>query len=95
MALHSTSINRESGDLNLRLLPLSATIGLHDRLKCLFSWESQRQIRAGAIQVGKPGSQDYLLPSRLSSGTVTFSNDLPFLDVDSGRGTGDVWTGIP
>ncbi len=94
LALHGTRIHREPGDLKLTLLPLSATLGVHDRLEFFFSWETYRRVRASAIQVNKMAAPDEVLPSRLATGALGFFNDFPFLDVPLGEGPGEFWTGL-
>ena len=94
VALHGTSIQREPGDLSLTLLPLSVTLGVHDRLEFFLSWETYRRIEANALHVNKASAPDEVLPSRLATGALGFFNDLPFLDVSLGEGPGEFWTGL-
>ncbi len=95
LGLSLTHFNREPGDLDFTLFPVSLTVGLHDRVEFFVSWEAHRQVNADAIRVDKIASGDPIVPARLSNsaGTVAFFNGAPFLDVGSGKGSGELWTG--
>ena len=96
LGLTSTHFNREPGDLDFTLFPVSITIGLHDRIEFFLSWEAHRQVNADAIRVDKIAPGDPIVPARLnnSDGSVAFFNDAPFLDVGFGQGSGELWTGF-
>ena len=95
LGLNLTHFNREPGDLDFTLFPVSLTVGLHDRIEFFVSWEAHRQVNADAIRVDKIAAGDPILPARLNNtvGTVAFFNDAPFLDVGSGEGSGELWIG--
>ncbi len=96
LGLNLTHFNREPGDLDFTLFPVSLTVGLHDRVEFFVSWEAHRQVNADAIRVDKIASGGPIVPARLANnvGTVAFFNDAPFLDVGSGEGWGELWTGF-
>ena len=70
-------------------------MGLHDRVEFFVSWEAHRKVNADAIRVDKIAPGAPIVPARLDNnlGTVGFFNDAPFLDVGSGKGSGELWIG--
>ncbi len=96
LGLNTTHFNREPGDLDFTLFPISITVGLHDRAELFVSWEAHRRVNANAIRINKVGPGDLIVPARLdnSMGSVGFFNDAPFLDVSSGNGPGALRSGI-
>jgi len=96
LGLNITHFNREPGDLDFTLFPVSITVGLHDRVEFFVAWETHRRVNGNAIIVNKVGPGDPLVPARLnnSTGSVGFFNDSPFLDVGSGQGSGELRSGI-
>jgi len=96
LGLNITHFNREPGDLDFTLFPVSITLGLHDRVEFFVAWETHRQVNGNAIRVNKVGPGDPLVPTRLnnSTGSVSFFNDSPFLDVGSGQGSGELRSGL-
>ncbi len=95
LGLNLTHFNREPGDLDFTLFPVSLTVGLHDRVEFFVSWEAHRKVNADAIRVDKIAAGAPIVPARLDNnlGTVGFFNDAPFLDVGSGEGSGELWSG--
>jgi hypothetical protein len=91
----STHVNREPGDLDFTLFPVSFTVGLHDRLELFVSWESHRRVHADAIRTHKVAPGTPIVPARLENldGTTAYFNDVPFLDVGFGAGSGQLWSG--
>ena len=96
LGLNITHFNREPGDLDFTLFPVSITVGLHDRVEFFVAWETHRRVNGNAILVNKVGPGDPIVPARLnnSMGSVGFFNDSPFLDVGSGQGSGELRSGL-
>ncbi len=96
LGLNITHFNREPGDLDFTLFPVSITLGLHDRVEFFVAWETHRRVNGNAIRVNRVGPGDPLVPTRLnnSTGSVGFFNDSPFLDVGSGQGSGELRSGL-
>ena len=96
LGLNITRFNREPGDLDFTLFPVSITLGLHDRVEFFVAWETHRRVNGNAIRVNKVGPGDPIVPARLnnSMGSVGFFNDSPFLDVGSGQGSGELRSGL-
>ncbi len=96
LGLNITHFNREPGDLDFTLFPVSITVGLHDRVEFFVAWETHRRVNGNAIRVNKVGPGDPIVPARLdnSTGSVGFFNDSPFLDVGSSQGSGDLRSGL-
>ena len=96
LGLNITHFNREPGDLDLTLFPVSITAGLHDRVEFFVAWETHRRVNGNAIRINKIGPGDPIVPARLnnSMGSVGFFNDSPFLDVSSGQGSGELRSGL-
>ncbi len=96
LGLNLTHFNREPGDLDFTLFPVSITVGLHDRVEFFAAWETHRRVNGNATRVNKVGPGDPLVPARLNNGmgSVGFFNDSPFLDVGSGQGSGELQGGL-
>jgi hypothetical protein len=96
LGLNITHFNREPGDLDFTLFPVSITLGLHDRVELFVAWETHRRVNGNAIRVNKVGPGDPIVPARLnnSMGSVGFFNDSPFLDVGTGEGSGELRSGL-
>lgn len=94
IGLHATKFNREPGDLDFTIFPVSFTLGLHDRLELFGSYEVHKRTHADAILVNKIAPGGPIVPARIATGQVAFFNDAPFLDVGFGDGAGDLWAGL-
>jgi len=96
LGLNITHFNREPGDLDFTLFPVSITVGLSDRVEFFVDWETHRRVNGNAIRVNKIGPGDPIVPARLnnSMGSLAFFNDSPFLDVSSGQGSGELRSGF-
>ncbi|MFB3902952.1 MAG: PKD domain-containing protein [Acidobacteriota bacterium] len=95
IGVNGMKFNREPGDIDFTIFPVSFTLGLHDRLEIFGSWEAYKRVNADQIMVHKVNNPNFpQLPARLSSGIQAWYNDAPFMDVGFGDGTGDLWTGL-
>lgn len=96
IGLNSIHFNREPGDLDFTLFPVSITVGLHDRVESFIFWEAHRRVNADAIKVNKVAPGGAIVPARLRNpvGTVAYFNDAPFMDVGFGSAPGELWTGV-
>lgn len=94
LGIDAERFNRDPGDLNFTVFPLSLTFGFHDRIEGFVSFEAFKNVEANSIQVFKvlPGAE--LQPARLADGQIGFFNDSPFIDVSDGNGHGDLWAGV-
>ena len=93
LALQATRFNRAPGAIRVTVFPLSLTWGLHDRIEAFLSWEAHKRVRARGIQTRKVLSRNDLAPVRLINSQVSYYNDMPFLDVTRGSGSGHLWAG--
>lgn len=101
IAADSLKFNREPGDLDFEIFPLSITLGLTDRIEMFASFEAYKRVHADDIQVNKILTRNSpLVPARLRQtvpgqpGILAWYNDTPFMDVGFGDGTGDLWAGL-
>jgi outer membrane protein OmpA-like peptidoglycan-associated protein len=95
LGVSSLKFNREPGDLDFSLFPVSATVGVHDRVELFASYEVYKRVHAEQIMVNKVHNRTDPLPAaRLKNGKVAWYNDAPLMDVGFGDGSGDLWTGI-
>ncbi len=95
VGLNGMKFNREPGDLDFTIFPVSFTIGLHDRIELFGSLEAYKRVNADQIAVNKLNNPNFpQLPARLSSGITAWYNDTPFMDVGFGDGYGDLWAGM-
>ena len=92
--LKANSFNREAGGISVTRIPISFTAGLHDRVEFFVSFDVHRKVTADGILTNKASVGGALIPSQVPSGQTVYFNDTPFLDVSSGSGSGDVWTGV-
>ena len=85
--------NRDPNRLQIRDLPLSFAIGLHDRIEVFGSWNAQRHIESTDHQYYRlwPGMTP--VPSVNLSGMTSFSQEAPFLDVPESSSPGDLLLG--
>lgn len=93
IAFHSFSVNREPGDLNFTVFPVSLTFGLHDRIEIFASFEAHKRVDADGYRVGGTSLLSGLSPAVLSSGLIGYYNDAPFINTGFGSGIGDLWVG--
>ncbi|GAB4241047.1 MAG: hypothetical protein Kow00109_16260 [Acidobacteriota bacterium] len=90
--------NRDPGDLDYTIFPVSFTVGLTDRIELFASMEAYKRVNADDIVVNKILPRQDIIPGVLHNnqpgGVVGFYNESPFMDVGFGDGTGDLWAGI-
>ena len=94
LGFHGTKFNREPGDLDFTLFPVSFTAGLYNRIEVFLSYEVHKRVHAGGSLVNKVGPNGPVVPSRISTGSLVWYNDAPFMDVGFGDGAGDLWAGV-
>lgn len=96
VGFHAIHFNREPGDLDFTLFPVSLTAGLHDQVELFLSWEAQRRVHADGILVNKISPGDPITTSRLNNPqqTLVFFHDAPFLDLGFGSGPGELRGGV-
>ena len=90
--------NRDPGDIDYTIFPISFTIGLTDRIELFGSMEAYKRVNADDIVVNKILPRGALVPAVLNNnlpgGAVGFYNESPYMDVGFGDGTGDLWAGM-
>ncbi|MFZ0427176.1 MAG: PKD domain-containing protein [Acidobacteriota bacterium] len=90
--------NRDPGDIDYTIFPVSFTIGLTDRIELFGSMEAYKRVNADDIVVNKVLPRGALVPAVLNNnlpgGVVGFYNESPYMDVGFGDGTGDLWAGM-
>lgn len=93
--------NRDPGDLDFTIFPVTFTVGLHDRIELFASYEVYKRVNADGIFVNtvQPGTPVQPTTAPRSVGvdfipTVAYFNDTPFMDVGFGDGSGDLWAGL-
>jgi outer membrane protein OmpA-like peptidoglycan-associated protein len=96
-AIHK--FNRDPGEFDFTIFPVTFTVGLHDRIELFASMEAYKRTHANGLVVNKLLPRDPIVPSRLNDrqtpgGIPGFFNDAPFMDVGFGDGTGDLWAGM-
>ncbi len=94
LALHTSKFNREPGDIDITVYPVSFTVGLNDRVEFFASYEVYKRVHAGAIAAGSTQFNGPSLPTRLPSDGRVYYNDTPFLDLGFGSGPGDLTAGV-
>ncbi len=90
--------NRDPGDIDYTIFPVSFTVGLTDRIELFGSMEAYKRVNADDIVVNKVLPRGALVPAVLNNdlpgGTVGFYNESPYMDVGFGDGTGDLYAGV-
>ena len=90
--------NRDPGDIDYTVFPVSFTVGLSDRIELFGSYEAYKRVNADDIVVNKVLPGGPLVPAVLNNdrpgGAVGFYNDSPYMDVGFGDGSGDLWAGM-
>ncbi|HSR69973.1 MAG TPA: PKD domain-containing protein [Acidobacteriota bacterium] len=99
-SLNAYYAHREPGDLSLTVFPITATVGLTDRIEFFASYEIHKRVHASQIQTNTvfPGANQ--TPTQIgprgclpNDCTTSFFNDTPFLDVGFGSGPGELSLG--
>ena len=62
LGLNITHFNREPGDLDFTLFPVSITLGLHDRVEFFVAWETHRQVMGMRSESTKSGLEILSFP---------------------------------
>lgn len=90
--------NRDPGDLDYTIFPVTFTVGLTDRIELFASMEAYKRVNADDIVVNKLLPRQDIIPAvlhnNLPGGVPGFYNESPFMDIGFGDGTGDLWAGI-
>jgi outer membrane protein OmpA-like peptidoglycan-associated protein len=88
------SYNRDTNDLEIRDLPASFSVGLHDRVEFYGSWIYQRHIESDAIAYYRliPGQAPR--PAQTLTGATSFTQVAPFIDVPTANGMSDLLLGV-
>ena len=98
LSIAAHKFNRDPGQIDYTIFPVTFTVGLTDRIELFGSMEAYKRVNADDILVNKilPGGK--LVPARLNNnlpgGVVGFYNESPFMDVGFGDGSGDLWAGM-
>ncbi len=102
-SLAGTEFNREPGDLDITLFPVSFTVGLHDRIEMFASYEIYKRVHNDGLRVNRADAYRFvpgltfvpLSPAQLASGErISYYNDTPFMDLGFGDGPGDLRLGF-
>ncbi len=94
-AVTGSKFNREPGDIDITVFPVSFTLGLHDRVEFFASYELYKRVHATGIRPNTIAPGGALTPTALANGgRVSYYNDTPFLDLGFGDGPGDLTAGV-
>lgn len=93
--LHTSKFNREPGDIDITVFPVTFTLGLHDRIEFFAAYEVYKRVHATGIVPNTITFNGPLTPTQLANGfTTSYYNDTPFLDLGFGSGPGDLSLGF-
>ncbi len=92
---HTSKFNREPGDIDITIYPVSFTLGLTDNVEFFASYELHKRVNSQGIIPNRIRPGGTLLPSALiGGGRRSYYNDTPFMDLGFGSGPGDVMAGF-
>ncbi len=86
--------NRDPGQLSITRFPISGAIGAFGFLEFFGSFDVQKRIEAGSIQVDRIGPGEIPRPATTRLGEVLFTNEALFMDVRQATGRGDLRGGV-
>jgi len=88
IGMYGTHFNREAGQLDISLFPVTFTVGLTDRIEFFGSYEVYQRVHADAIAVNTVLPGHPVTPTQLPTGRTVYYNDTAFMDVGFGDGKG-------
>ncbi len=98
ISVNAHKFNRDPGQIDYTIFPVSFTVGLTDRIELFGSMEAYKRVNADDIVVNKILPRGALVPAVLNNnqpgGVVGFYNESPYMDVGFGDGSGDLWAGV-
>ena len=93
--LHTSKFNREPGDLDITVFPVTFTLGLHDRVEFYAAYELYKRVHSTGIRPNTIAFNGPVTPTQLANGNrASYYNDTPFLDLGFGSGPGDLALGF-
>lgn len=79
--------DRDPGDIEIVTIPVTFTLGLHDRVEWYVVAETQRRVDSDGLRGYKRRTGSPLWPAQVKDGRQLVYNETPFMDV----GWGDTW----
>ena len=93
--LSGSKFNREPGDIDITVFPVTFTLGLNDRIEFFAAYELYKRVHATGIRPNTIAFDGLLTPTQLAGGgPASYYNDTPFLDLGFGSGSGDLGIGF-
>ena len=93
-SLGANQYNRDTNALVIRDYPVAFSIGLHDRVEFFTSWIWQRHIESDKTAYYRLMPGQAPRPAQTLTGTTSFTQVAPFLDVPNANGMGDWQLGV-